>query len=366
MALVSAVEWEVCLLEPQPDAELKRRVAREFGRPPPTMDYFSATPEVAAMLGRLSLEGRTRTNLDRNVGDLIGLVVSQDNSCRFCYAYQRLLMRGFGFSEERINQIEQDFLSADIEPREKAALEFARKVSRSNPLPGHPDKEALRKAGYSEVEIVEVIAHIGNLVFHNRIATLPALQAARAETLPDTWYLKLARPLLGILLKRLLQTGREVRLAPDERGGAFGPIVEAFDGLSFAPALRQAIDLALSPGALDDRTKALLFAVVARALGCPLSEAEAGRVLGELGMKADVVENVLAHLTAPELDPVEQLLVPFARETVWYNQAHPIQERAREMREAMKLEQFLEAVYTLAVANMVCRLAVALENPHPA
>jgi AhpD family alkylhydroperoxidase len=366
MSLVSTIEWEACLLEPLPDAELTRRVARESGRPPNSIDYFSATPEIAAAMGKLGLEVRTRTHLHRDIGDLIGLVVSQDNSCRFCYAYQRLLMRGFGFDEERIEQIEQGFLTADLEPRQKVALEFARKVSRSNPLPSDADKQAMRDAGYSELEIVEAIGHIGNFIFHNRLATLPALPAGLAETLPDRWYMKLAQPILALFLKRLYRIGGAVLLSPNQKGGAFGPIVEAFDGLSFAPTLRDAIDLALAPGALDGRTKALLFAVVARSLGCPVSEAESARILGEMGVKAETVEEILAHLTSPELDEVEKLLMPFARDTVWYNQALPIQRKARELRDAMKLEQFLEAVYTLSVANMVCRLAVALPEPHPA
>ena len=111
------------------------------------------------------------------------------------------------------------------------------------------------------------------------------------------------------------------------------------------------------------RTKLMTFAVVGRALGCPATEAEAVRVLTEeYGMQPETVQNLLTHLAAPELDEVESLIVPFARDTVWYSQATPIQQRASEIRDQMKLEQFLEIINAVSVANMVCRLGIALPS----
>lgn len=361
MSLVSSIEWGACLLEPQPDPELKRQIVRETGLAPGSVAYFSATPEIAQMIGRLSLSLRSRIHLDGHVSDLVGLVVSQDNSCRFCYAYQRAVMRSFGFSEDRIEKLEQGLFGADLERKQKLALDFARKVSRSNPLPGEADKRPLRDVGYSEIEIQELIAQIGLFVYHNRIATLPALPSEWIEALPETWYSKLFRPLIGLYMRKQFPAGKEVKLAPGEEAGPFANIVSAFDGLPFAGVLRSSLDVVLADGALPGRAKLTAFAVVARALGCPVTEREAVRALtDDFGMTSQTVQGVLAHLTAPELDERESLIVPFARDTVWYGQATPIQQRAREMRSRLKLEEFLEMITAVAVANMVCRLGIAL------
>ena len=42
-------------------------------------------------------------------------------------------------------QLEQDLLTSELEPRESAALDFARKLSRSNPPPAKEDLEPLRQ-----------------------------------------------------------------------------------------------------------------------------------------------------------------------------------------------------------------------------
>ncbi len=82
----------------------------------------------------------------------------------------------------------------------------------------------------------------------------------------------------------------------------------------------------------------------------------------EHGMQPETVQNILTHLTAPELDEDESLVVPFARDTVWYGQPTSVQQRAREIRDQMKLEQFLEMINAVSLANMVCRLGIALPS----
>src|ERR1051325_7257442 len=67
--------------------------------------------------------------------DLIGIVVSQDNSCRYCYGVQRTIMRILGYRDDYIERLLRDVHAADVTPAERAALDFARRVSRAAPLP---------------------------------------------------------------------------------------------------------------------------------------------------------------------------------------------------------------------------------------
>jgi alkylhydroperoxidase family enzyme len=108
---------------------------------------------------------------------------------------------------------------------------------------------------------------------------------------------------------------------------------------------------------LSTRSKALIFAVVARALGCPCSEQESRRLLLDEGLNEKDVEEILAHLSSPKLDDIEAVIVPFARETVWYEAAQ-IQRRAREVQQRLSAAQFLELIAVCGLANAVCRLGI--------
>ena len=82
--------------------------------------------------------------------------MSQDNSCRYCFAAQRAILRVLGFTEERITRLEHDLMLDDLAPPVKAALDFARRISRSNPLCGKDDVERLRAAGFDDDSIREI------------------------------------------------------------------------------------------------------------------------------------------------------------------------------------------------------------------
>src|SRR5262249_49327693 len=76
-------------------------------------------------------------HLDQSIADLLTLVVSQKNLCRFCYAGVRLMLWAQGMSKARIQRVEQDLTRADLEPRTVAAIAFARRQSRGGPATAH-------------------------------------------------------------------------------------------------------------------------------------------------------------------------------------------------------------------------------------
>jgi alkylhydroperoxidase family enzyme len=126
--------------------------------------------------------------------------------------------------------------------------------------------------------------------------------------------------------------------------------------------LRKILDEAWASQHLSPRTKALIFAVVARGLGCSHAEREAFRLLAADGLAASEVEEILAHLASPELDPAEALIVPYARETIWYEPAS-VQRRGRELQKHLTTPVFLEVIGIASLANMVSRLGIVLGEP---
>jgi AhpD family alkylhydroperoxidase len=360
MAAIPDVEWLDPLIEPERSRELERYAKQKTGIYQRETGFFAAAP----WLGRatIDLAATALVYLDRELADLIALVVSRDSSCRFCYATTRLLLRIMGVPEDRIRALERGLETAELDARTRVAFEFARRISRSNPLPSEADRKALLEAGYSAGEIAELAFAAGENVFYNRCATLAALPPQQRERLAESWLIRLLRPLLARPFRKRRKKGQPVFLSDEQKRGPYADVVLALDGLPAAPALRKILDEAWDSPPLSGRAKALVFAVVARGLGCSRSEREAFRLLDAEGVEPGEVEEILAHLGSPRLDPIEAKILPYARETIWYEPA-AVQRRGLQLREQLSTAQFLDVVGIASLANMVCRLAIVLDEP---
>jgi AhpD family alkylhydroperoxidase len=346
------VEWEACLIEPRHDAELERDVRREFGVLPPAVAYFAPAPWLARAL--VAMETAATRHVRDTTSDLIGLVIAEDNSCRFCYAMQRTFLRLRGFTARRIRELEESRFEARLDPREALALEFARHVSRADSRLGE-DRGRLRAVGWSEDAIDELAFIAATNTFANRIATMPALPVARLERMSRLPGLGL----LGPIARRFLVGNRAERapLTPAECAGPWSFLIEAFARSPAGRVFRRAIDEAGASPLLPRRSKLLVFAVVARTIGCTQSEREAIRLLLETGIDPDAIGETLRHLHSPRLEPSESAIAAFARETVRYRPSE-IQRRARALEPALGSDALVELIGVSALANALCRLGM--------
>jgi AhpD family alkylhydroperoxidase len=356
------VAWEPCLIEPRQDRALEDHARRRFGMPYPGIRYFVSVPWLARALVDLHGEYGLLVHLEQNVADLVSLVVSQENSCRYCYAAVRAMLRVQGMSEARIRRVEQDLTRADLPARTAGALAFGRSQSRSGPSSTRDAREALRAAGYGAEETREIAYVVAVTDFSNRAYTIPAIPPHPIERLPDRVHVRLLRPLISRLLERHRFRGRPTPLDRDPVY-PYGRLVKAYSGSPIAPALGRTLEEMWASPHLTRRCKLLMFAVIARGLGCDACAPEVREALHGEGLGEAALARALTHLDAPELDPVERLLVPFARETIWYEPA-VLQRRARVLRDQLSVLQFVEAVGVVALANGLCRMgATVLDLP---
>jgi alkylhydroperoxidase family enzyme len=355
VATIEDTEWEECILDPGRDPEVERFLRKNLGASPPGLQGFAKCPWILRFFIGFNLRNGMLAHTSFELADLVGLVVSQDNSCRYCFAEQRFLLRATGMREARIRRLEQDLATAELRERELFALEFARHLSRSNPLPGDRDWKPLLDAGFSEDAVKELAFVAALTAAFNRMVTLPALPPQAIERHPDRLRVRLLGPLLRFAIQARRRKGRPEALAEGSRSGPFSNLILGLDGLPLARVLREIVDEAWSSPILPARTKALVVAVVARGIGAAASESEARRLLAEEGMTSADLDGVLAHLASPKLDRIEALCVPFARETIRYRPAQ-VQRRARKVREQLSGPQFLELVGVASLANMLCRL----------
>lgn len=352
------VSWDQCLLDPAPDREAELALRRETGSAPGWIRYFLSCPWLPRAAIRLGIDNGLLVHVDFPTVDLIALVVSRENSCRYCYAITRMALRVLGMSEERMQQLEQRLASGELEPKAAAAVHFGRRMTRSTPLVTPQDLEPLHAAGYSDAEIREIAFTVACIAFFNRVSTIPALPPHSWEQLADRWFMRLFRPVFARRVRGWRKRGQPVSFArPPE--GPFAGLLLQFEGSPIGPVLASALDDLWASPILSRRSKALMFAVVSHGLGSRSSSDEIAGVLEAEGLTPADAEQVLAHLGGPGMGADETALLAFARDTIWYEPIQ-IQRRARELRERLSAAQFVEALGVVALANSLCRLRAAL------
>ena len=351
---LESIDWESCLLEHQTDRALESYARKKIGLPNPTIGYFASVPWLARAQVDLQPTNGLLMRLNPDVADLVALVVSQENSCRYCFAVVRALLWAQGMSRARIEQLEQDLTRADLPGRTLAAMAFGRSQSRSGPSKACAANEALGQAGFGADERRELAFAVAVMDFLNRLHTIPAIPTRPVERMPEQLHIRLMRPLIGRILRghRLVGRATPMDRAPSH---PYTRLLTAYDGSPIAPALGRTLDDMWASPHLTRRCKLLMLAVIGRGLSCEACAAEVGAALRAEGLDGDALARILTRLDGPELDPVERALVPFARETIWYEPA-TVQRRARGLRERLSPSQLLEAIGVASLGNGLCRM----------
>ena len=355
-AAAANLEWGDCIVPavPVPPA-LQAEVRKAVGAVPGWLARLAPSPWLVRAL--CEIIARPFAHAPLEVVNQVALVVSQENSCRYCYGIQRAVLKIFGQRDEYIDALGREAQVGDLTPASRAAFDLARRLTRANPRPGGADFEALVRAGFSRPAAAEIVFTAAANAFTNRIGTLLVLPPEPIESFVASPVFRFVRPLLAW---RMRPRPRAPEPAPRPDDGPCAAVVATLDGSPAAGVLRRAIDGAWASDVLPRRTKTLMLAVIARALGCAHGEREARRFLAAEGLPPAEVDGILANLGSPRLDAREARLVPFARETVRYQPA-AIQRRMRELARGLSPEEVLEAVGIAALANAVCRMSVVID-----
>jgi alkylhydroperoxidase family enzyme len=353
------IDWcDVPLLPPMPDPVWERESAKRLGYTSNVAKYL--TPVRWMLQANELMSARVTPNVPVALGALISLVVAMDSSCRHCYGAFRSMLKILGYSEGLIRKLEESLAANELSKKEKTALEFARKVSRSAPRPSEADLRELKAAGYSSIEIAEIAYLAGNNACGNRLATLLALPPDPLEEVEANWFKKLKRPFTRKDFRASLSSVFNVRY-PTDFAGPGAAIVEAFEDSPAGAALATVLNGAWRSGVTSKRVKALIFGVVARGLGCAACEAEAVGALRGEGWTDAEIEHLLTYLTSEKLDPFELKVLRFARETVRY-QTRRMQELAQNFAAGLERAVLLEIVGLVSYANGLARMSILLHR----
>ncbi len=122
-----------------------------------------------ALADYLALQNRKST-LKAKEREIINLVTSQINGCRYCQSAHTALGKMNGFSEEQILEIRGG--SAAFDAKLDALTKFTKSVVENKGNASQTTKDNFFAAGYTEANMIDVVIIVGDKVISNYIHNL--------------------------------------------------------------------------------------------------------------------------------------------------------------------------------------------------
>jgi uncharacterized peroxidase-related enzyme len=114
---------------------------------------------------------RGESALSKAQREMIAVVVSTINRCHYCMVSHGAALRKLTDDPVLVEQLRTNYTYADIEPRERAMLDFAVKLTEQSHRCSEEDVEALREAGWSDEDIMDIVEVAAMFNFTNRLAS---------------------------------------------------------------------------------------------------------------------------------------------------------------------------------------------------
>lgn len=111
--------------------------------------------------------------------EMIAVAVSSANHCYYCLVAHGAAVRRLSGDPVLGEQIVMNYRAADITPKQRAMLDFAWKLTKSPEAVVEEDREALRKAGFSDRDIFDISAVAAFFNMSNRIAAATEMRPNR-------------------------------------------------------------------------------------------------------------------------------------------------------------------------------------------
>ncbi len=119
-----------------------------------------------ALADYLALQNR-KSSLKAKEREVINLVVSQVNDCRYCQSAHTALGKMNGFTEEQILEIRSG--AASFDAKLDALAKFVKNITVNRSKPDAEVVESFFAAGYTKENLVDVIVVIGDKIISNFI-----------------------------------------------------------------------------------------------------------------------------------------------------------------------------------------------------
>ena len=170
---------QVSWLRVPPDADVPSDVKKLWAKPleklgfvPNVLRAFALRPR--HLVGWWSYYDelmRGESGLSKAQRETIAVVVSAANRCHYCIVSHSAALRKLTEDPVPVDQLATNYKYAPVEPRERAMLDFAVRLTEESHRCSEADVEALRAAGWSDEEIMDIAQVAAMFNFTNRLAS---------------------------------------------------------------------------------------------------------------------------------------------------------------------------------------------------
>jgi len=151
---------------PTASQPLLKAVNSQLGSVPNLFRLVATSP--AALEGYLSMSGALRKGtLSAATGERIALAVAEINGCGYCLAAHTYLGKNLAKLDDEEIATNRDGGSNDA--KADAAVRFAARVVQSRGHTSEKDLQAVRAAGYTDAQIIEIVQHVALNTWTNYI-----------------------------------------------------------------------------------------------------------------------------------------------------------------------------------------------------
>lgn len=163
------------------------KATEKLGFIPNVLRAYSFRPQklrnFMAMYNELMLAPSGLSKLER---EMVAVVVSSANRCYYCLVAHGQAVRRLSGDPELGEMMVMNWRVAKLEPRQRAMLEFAWKLTLTPYLVGDEDRAALRAVGLGDEEIFDLSETVAFFNLSNRMAS-------GVDMMPNREYHKLDR-----------------------------------------------------------------------------------------------------------------------------------------------------------------------------
>ncbi|WP_200974815.1 carboxymuconolactone decarboxylase family protein [Echinicola sp. 20G] len=131
--------------------------------------YAYYAKNATALSDLLTLENR-KSSLNAKEKEIVNLVVSQYNGCKYCVSAHTQLALKRGFNDEQILEIRKG--SATFDTKLHALAVFSLELASNNGQVSEAIKDDFFNAGYSEANMIDVVVLAGGRTIANYIHNL--------------------------------------------------------------------------------------------------------------------------------------------------------------------------------------------------
>ena len=138
-------------------------VRKQLGVIPNSFRVLALSP--AALQGLLGLNGALGKALDLKTRERIAIAIAQSNDCDYCLSAHNYI--ALNLAKIDAGEIALARKGRSAEPRADATLNFALKINEQRGKVSDADVQTLKAAGFSDAQVVEIIAVVAENIFTN-------------------------------------------------------------------------------------------------------------------------------------------------------------------------------------------------------